>query len=343
MTNDHERFPSRWDYLTVLAGIWFLCGVYLDGWAHNHIPDLETFFTPWHAVLYSGYAASAAVLLLWTGNRKKTAASWMDAVPDGHGLTFMGAAVFLGGGVGDLLWHEIFGIEADIEALLSPTHLLLAVGAALMAGGGARRVWRMMDARNALRGGQGVVLVASLTLTLMTILFMTQFAHYTDPDYTGLRPGDPQLQFYAQAVPLMGSILFSALLAGIVSVALRRSRLPLGALTVMLTASIAGLAVMRSGHELIPAAFFAGLIGDGLLHTGTHTGRLRAYMRIVCTLVPTVYALFMVLILKQTEGVWLSVHMWTGIVVLSGITGYLVSIVAWPTPLRRLEEGEKNV
>lgn len=327
------RFPSRFDYLLVFANVWFLCGVYLDGWAHVHIPELETFFTPWHAVLYSGYALTALVLVLWTVRNQRTTKSWMSAIPLGHGLSLAGAALFLVGGMSDLLWHEIFGIEADIEALLSPTHLVLATGATLMVSGGARRVWEHVGPKEQLRFGAGVVLVTSLTLALAIILFMTQFAHYTDLDFVGTRPEGYWLQFYGQGHPLLGIILFSALLSGTLSVALRRCRLPLGSVTIMLTSVVTGLAVMREGHELIPAAFFAGLIGDGLLHMGV-TGRLRYLMRMVCTMVPMMYVLFMMLILKQTHGIWLSVHMWTGTIVMAGMTGFLVSIVAWPNPLK---------
>ena len=51
--------------ITVLC-LWFLGGLYLDGWAHNHLPSaLESFFTPWHGVFYSGFLATAAYL--WLG------------------------------------------------------------------------------------------------------------------------------------------------------------------------------------------------------------------------------------------------------------------------------------
>lgn len=47
----------------VTAGIgWVLVGgVFTDGWAHFNRPGLETFFTPWHAVLYS----SLGVMTIW--------------------------------------------------------------------------------------------------------------------------------------------------------------------------------------------------------------------------------------------------------------------------------------
>ena len=39
-----------------------------------------------------------------------------------------------------MIWHEIFGVETGVEALLSPTHLMLALGGSLMVSG-PFRVW----------------------------------------------------------------------------------------------------------------------------------------------------------------------------------------------------------
>ena len=106
----------------------FVSGLYLDGWAHiRELP--ETFFTPWHAVIYVSFFALAGVLgqTAWRGRR--SGAPWRLALPMGYGLAGIGAAVFLAAGLADLVWHEVFGIEADLEALYSPPHLLLAAGA----------------------------------------------------------------------------------------------------------------------------------------------------------------------------------------------------------------------
>jgi len=50
---------------------------------------------------------------------------WSRALPAGYGLSLLGVLIFAAGGIGDMIWHVLFGIEADVEALLSPTHLLL--------------------------------------------------------------------------------------------------------------------------------------------------------------------------------------------------------------------------
>ncbi len=39
-----------------VSSLWLIIGVFVDGWAHMNLAQLETFFTPWHALFYSGFA-----------------------------------------------------------------------------------------------------------------------------------------------------------------------------------------------------------------------------------------------------------------------------------------------
>src|SRR5690242_6552302 len=55
---------QRFDWTMIVVSVWWLGGLFIDGWAHSNIPQLETFFTPWHAALYSGYLAVALTLLI---------------------------------------------------------------------------------------------------------------------------------------------------------------------------------------------------------------------------------------------------------------------------------------
>ena len=59
----------------------------LDAWAHNNVPGLETFFTPWHAVFYSGFPPPPA-WVLWTcpapAVRRRPGPA--RAIPVGYGL-----------------------------------------------------------------------------------------------------------------------------------------------------------------------------------------------------------------------------------------------------------------
>ena len=103
--------------------LWLVGGTFADAWAHNHVRRLETFFTPWHAVLYFGLLAFIVGFLVVVFINRSRCASWLEAIPPGYGLSFWGMGMMLVIGVGDMTWHLLFGIEQNIGTLFSPTHL----------------------------------------------------------------------------------------------------------------------------------------------------------------------------------------------------------------------------
>jgi hypothetical protein len=164
----------RW--LMLATSAWLVGGIYLDGWAHNH-GKVDSFFTPWHAVLYSGYAASAAVLVASV----RLEARRLRA-PRGYGLAVLGVVIFGLAGALDMLWHIVFGVEVNVSALLSPTHLLLATGATLIVLGPLRAAWLADEDRSTLVAGRAtrhamwVPVLGSATFAYAVLTFMTQFA-----------------------------------------------------------------------------------------------------------------------------------------------------------------------
>src|SRR5712691_732165 len=73
----------RFDRIMIVFCCWFLGGLYLDGWAHNHGLVDKTFFTPWHAVLYSGYFANAVLLVGTVVINHLRGYRWQQAIPSG--------------------------------------------------------------------------------------------------------------------------------------------------------------------------------------------------------------------------------------------------------------------
>lgn len=340
----------RFDLAITLASAWFVGGLYLDGWAHNNIPSLETFFTPWHAVLYSGFAACVAVLGWGIGRNRAAGLSWWRAIPSGYELSAIGALVFVAAGVGDMLWHIAFGIEANIDALLSPTHLLLLLGGTLFLAGPIRASQRRLS-----RGirDQGMVAqlprVLSLTFLLLSAAFFTQYANLWGGPWA-ISANRPVLElvptaggrgmdstFLFQALTVAGILLQAALLAGVVSVAVRQGLLPVGSFTLMIGLYVALTVLMRQKYD---AGFQPELIVAGLLAGATIDavqGRLRALFdeplvrQLLIVLVPAVVTAACLGALALSQGLWWSIHLWTGAVVLAGATGWLVSLVAPPT------------
>lgn len=339
------------DWLMAAVSGWLVGGMWLDAWAHHNVPaTLETFFTPWHAVLYSGLLATNVVLLLALFRNRVAGAPWRAALPAGYGWSLAGALVFAVGGAADMVWHLLFGIEADLEALLSPSHLLLAVGGALLVSGPLRAAWQRPAAEPG--GGWGALLPGLLSLTFVLSLLMF-FTEYTNPFSTPWPAGwaaiaplsetfgqeelprSPRVDMLGQALGVAGILLYSALLMGSVLLALRWWRPPFGALTIITILAL-GLAVVPHGqYRFVPVALLAGLAADGLRAWLRPSSERPAAVRLFAFSVPaTLFALYF-LALALTGGVTWTIHLWTGAIMLAGVVGLLLSYLAAPPPAAR--------
>jgi hypothetical protein len=319
------------DWATVAFSTWLLVGLFADGWAHTHIPQLESFFTPWHGILYSGFAAAA---LLTLGVFLRNAAAgyhWRNALPAGYGWSLIGAAIFLAGGVGDMVWHMVFSIEASIDALLSPTHLVLAFGGVALTSGPFRS-W-LYGAGS--RPGTGLLrqlpAILSLTYLWSTLTFFTQYVHpYIDTWAAPSRP--PASPTFGQALGTVSVIVQAGLLVGVVLLALRRRRLPAGSLTLMLTVNGLLMNLMHGDVAFIPVAFVGGVCGDALLAWLRPSMARPLQLHLFAFLLPLpLYALYFAVL--GTRGIIWTVHLWMGSIVIAGISGWLLSyLMAPPAP-----------
>src|SRR6476620_874590 len=96
---------TRDDLITIGLGFWLLGGLFIDGWAHNTGTRVESFFTPWHAAFYSGYAASSLWLCWLVVRGMRAGKVGVAAIPRGYELGLVGAGIFGLGGIGDMAWH----------------------------------------------------------------------------------------------------------------------------------------------------------------------------------------------------------------------------------------------
>lgn len=135
------------DRVFIALATWLMVGFGLDLWAHHHVATLETFFTPWHAVLYSGFLTIAALLVAALLRNRLSGAAWNRALPKGYELSLVGVGLFAAGGLGDAIWHQLFGIERGLEAALSPSHLVLFFSAGLIVSGPLRAAWARGESR----------------------------------------------------------------------------------------------------------------------------------------------------------------------------------------------------
>ncbi|MET0424964.1 MAG: hypothetical protein ABW046_13860, partial [Actinoplanes sp.] len=132
-------FSARERWIMLVASAWLVSGLQLDAYAHATTPELETFWTPWHAVLYSGIAASGLTLVWLLRPRLPAIPTYRTvlALPNALRVPMLGMAFLLVGGGIDTLWHNVFGIEQGLEIFVSPSHELIILGMVLVATGPA--------------------------------------------------------------------------------------------------------------------------------------------------------------------------------------------------------------
>ncbi|HSM00948.1 MAG TPA: hypothetical protein VK960_00700 [Acidimicrobiia bacterium] len=316
-----DRFSLR----VALLGVLFAIGVHVDGWAHNHDRVDESFFTPWHAILYGTYFAVAFTVVRRVLDARGGGASWREAVPPGYGATLAGIGVFFAGGAGDMVWHMAFGVEESLEALLSPTHLVLATGGVLMATGPFVGGTRVRE-----QGWEGAAPAVITSIALLSFIgFMTQYMHPLSNLWpvAGWHEGVPGSGEVAAALGVSGFIWYAAVLTSVVLMLNRLGSLPTGAAGLLISGS-AAFAVTQGDHYwlVIPAAGAAVVVE-------TVRARLpvtRPGYRVLAFAIPAIpVAAHLTALSLAFETDW-SVHLLAGTPVMAGLVGVLVSLVMVP-------------
>lgn len=315
-----------WAFLFFIA--WQVSGAYIDGWAHIHVIEtIESFFTPWHAVLYSGFFATAAFLVSRLAMNHRAGYPWKHALPREYLFSLCGVFIFLLGGAGDFLWHTIFGIENGIDALLSPTHLILALGAAIMGSGPLHAIW-YREAQP--KGVHKYAVVLSMTFMFMVLTFMVQFLNPFKTPWPALsqQTADP---FYGLALGAGSIIVFTVLFTGLVLASLKYFKFPPGAFTLFLLLEATGTTLMAgANYYLIGAAVAGGVLIDiAYAFFAPGHGKPTAIRSFAMSAACIFAAVYMITV-AATQGTWWSIHFLAGSVVIAGIAAGLLTYLIVP-------------
>lgn len=321
------------DAVAGLCGVWMVVGLFLDGWAHRNQKP-ETFFSPWHGVLYSGFAVSAVWLLRVVRSHQHPGTALIQAIPVGYGLRIVGVAVFGIGAIGDLIWHEIFGIEVNIEALLSPTHLVLLTGGLLMASGPiASTLRRESENQRAAWSSTGAI-IASVAFILSVLQFFLMYVSpydYGKYDYDYLIGRDQSRWLGNQLLVdgIASVLLFSILVAVAMNFLIRHVRIPKGAFAVIILIPAVLQTILTNFDTAsrllgpVAAAALAELTWPWLRKSLSNVGLVAGWISGL-TLVTNFGVLLGVAIDQRIT--W-AVHLWTGLPFLAALLVGVLSVV----------------
>jgi len=322
---------ERFTWTFVLLCVWLMAGAYLDSWHHHSLVGRETnFFTPYHAVLYSGIAVIGIFLSINVFRNYRRYGSWGELLPDGYGVSLLGTVLFGIGGVFDLWWHSRFGIELSVAALFSPPHLLLMLTGGLIVSGPLRAAMR----RGGNRATWPAIISGALTLSMLT--FFLQFDQpYIDRWAAGTTPDPRAFPWTEEELGMVGLILYALFVAGLLVLLLRRFELPVGTVTVILTINAVLVSPVANHTELVLVALLAGAAGDLLLYVLRPSPARPYHFHAFMFAVPAALTISYLAVLGATSGVWWEATVWSGAVPVTGMVGWLVSFIALPGPSAR--------
>src|SRR2546430_816140 len=244
------------DLVTAPCGTAMVLGVLSDSWAHTNIlQTLDGFFTPWHALLYTGFAATGAWTFFLAYRRCHLAPEWWrNGWPAGYRLGAVGTVLFLLCGGAGMGWHPVLGVESNLAAALSPSPLGLATRGPPLFSSPLRSWW----AQGAEGGQRAATGVAGLTLatTIVSIFVGYGLAFYPaqalQPYHQhALTPGEAQTAGLGAASYVLTTVLILVPLLMV-----HRRRATPGAVTALVTALSAFSLISRE----LPTAQTSGAV-----------------------------------------------------------------------------------
>ncbi|WP_449064998.1 hypothetical protein [Planomonospora algeriensis] len=333
-----EWVAPRTDLVTALLGVWFGVGLMIDAWAHSNLAELETFFTPWHAVFYSGFAAVSGWIIwqVWRGTR--TGRQGLAAVPMGYLAGLVAVPAFAAFGFADMMWHTFLGIETDIDILFSPSHLGLIATMSLIITTPLRSAWRAPDVGE--RPSLGRLLPALLGLAFATTL-VSLFVSYGNAMQYGAAHVVEAFSTTdgGGASDLAASIVITdVVLLAPVLLLVRRWHLPFGSVTVLYLVGVLmpGAQTAFENLPILLSFVAAGVASDLLIRWLRPSAERRAaYWAFAGLSALVTWSLFIAVASAAGGGLPAVPELWTGAPTVAGLIGLALGALFLPEAHRK--------
>lgn len=331
------------DYAVGFCGVWISSGFFLDAWAHGHVP-IESFFTPYHGVFYSGMLAMVFVLAAFALRNRMRGYSWANVFPRPYRLALLGIPIFIVAGIGDMLWHMLLGIEEGVDALLSPTHQALGLGMFFLSSGPIRSV--LADRARSITLARQLPLTLGLATWLLLVHFGTAYAFdpgagrtdappsiapFTSDYFTALSIG-----YYKVSTGVLIVIFQSAVMNGFALWMVSSIRPRPGMLTLFyLLGNTPAAAAFTNQTPLlavtIAQSLVTGLVADAFnarVDLNPADGRAnKVLFRWFAAVVPLTYIGVYLIGTLLTDGIWWDWNVALGAWIWAGVCGFALSLL----------------
>ncbi len=331
-TSPISTLAFDWVYTSLI--LLLSAGVYMDGWSHIEYGPDQTIFSEYHLLFYT----SLTVIGLWlVGNAYRylrQGYTGLNAIPRGYLISFIGVMIFGIGGVLDLTGHALFGFEADMETLLSPTHLMLFIGWGMISIGPAKAAvnrYRLNSNKTNLSFQKFLPGLISWTLFINVLAFagMAYFPTVNNPYM--LAEWRTTVEWYGHTMGVMGVLAQSALLMASSLWLIHSFKLPRGTFTFFMTLFALLTTITSFIPSFIPMFIITGIVMDVLYEVLKPSSKRASQLYIFGFMTPFIFWLLFFISSAQLGikgGVWYTDYIWTGTVLEAGLVGLLMALVS---------------
>ncbi|WP_203992570.1 hypothetical protein [Sphaerisporangium rufum] len=327
------RVSPRTDLITTLLGVWFGIGLMIDAWAHSNLAELETFFTPWHAAFYSGFAAVSGWIIWQVYRNVRAGRSGTAAVPDGYLAGLLAIPGFAAFGLADLMWHTLLGIEQTIDILFSPSHLGLIVTMMLIITSPLRSAWSAPDLGDRPRLPRLLPALISLGFAAALVSLFLSYGNAVQWSTEGIVRA-----FSSAEDGMAGSLAASIVITNVMLLApvlflQRRWHLPFGSVTVLSVVAVL-MPGAQTAFDNIPVLLTfvaAGLAGDLLIRwLRPSRERRAAYWAFAGLSSFVTWSLYVAVASLVTGRLPAVPELWTGAPIVAGLIGLALGVLFLP-------------
>lgn len=237
--------------------------------------------------------------------------------------------------LGDFIYHSIFGIEVDIEAFFSPTHLFLATGNILVILPPIYKAFRTNNFPSELKGQ--FPYWYSLTMLTSLLMYFSQFAHpFREPIaiYEVIHRSDPAIvdytEFARDEVGVLGFIIMTIFFITPILLISVRWKLAPGSILFFTSFTSAAISSQEPFFQFVLVGISTGLLLELANFFIPFHELTQFQFWTMAFLSPILFTGIYYIILDVTIGILWSFHLISGTIVVSGLVGILAAFVVWP-------------
>lgn len=332
----------RTDLVMALLSVWFGVGLMIDAWAHSNLAELETFFTPWHAAFYSGFAAVSAWIIWQVYRNVRAGRSGTAAVPNGYLAGLLAIPGFAAFGFADMMWHTFLGIEQTIDILFSPSHLGLIVTMMLIITTPLRSAWNAPDVGDRPRLSRLLPALMGLGFGTTLVSLFLSYGNAMEWGANSVVRAFSELRGGGTSDLATAMVITTVILIAPVLLLLRRWSLPFGSVTVlsMVGVLMPGAQTAFRNMPILLTFVAAGLVGDLLIRWLRPSRERRgAYWAYAGLSAFATWALYIAVASTVAGHLPAIPELWTGAPIVAGLIGLVLGVLLLPNAIPAQSSG----